>query len=522
MVEDPVDVVIVGAGQAGSVYAAVLAEAGRSVLLLESGRGWTLDKLVSSQIWARRLKWGGPPVRFRGDRPGFSHNLNTGSGLGGAALHHYATWPRLHAAAFQSKRLTGRGIDWPFDYDELRPWYDRVQEEVGISGDAAAEIWRPPGAPYPMLPLARFAQARVLERGFAALGLPTAPLPVAITSTAYKGRPPCLYDGWCDAGCPIGALANPLVTWQPRAIAAGAQVKSGASVLRILPATGTRAGGVDYIDASGTRRTRRARLVVLAASVIQNPRLMFNSASPTWPSGPGNDHDQLGRNLMMDGTALVYGLFDEPTEPHLGVSAGQLTNRVRGADDRPGAPPGSYQWQIAPSMKPNDIFGVAATRPDLFGPALEAFIVKATRSIASMVAMIEQLPDPSNRVILSPDRDRYGMPMALVEHRVGAHLEAMWVHCRGEGLRVLEAAGASESWAAPYVSGHLAGGTIAGNDPAQSVADPFGRVHGVSNLILSGAGLFPSTGGVSPTFTVTALALRSASHIRDEWSSYAA
>ena len=86
----------------------------------------------------------------------------------------------------------------------------------------------------------------------------------------------------------------------------------------------------------------------------------------------------------------------------------------------------------------------------------------------------------------------------------------------------MNAAGAHESWAAPYVSGHLAGGTIAGKDPARSVADSFGRVHGVPNLVLSGAGLFASTGGVSPTYTMTALALRSASHIRDNWSAYAA
>ena len=160
------------------------------------------------------------------------------------------------------------------------------------------------------------------------------------------------------------------------------------------------------------------------------------------------------------------------------------------------------------------------TRPDLFGKPLDQFIRRGVRHLASMVAMIEQEPDFANRVTLAENRDRFGAKLPLVEHRVGAQLQALWTHCRDEGLRVMQAAGAREHWAAPYVSGHLAGGTIMGHDPAASVTDARGRVHGISNLVLSGAGLFPSTGGVSPTYSVTALALRSATHMRDDWSEY--
>lgn len=503
------DVLIVGAGAAGSLYAARFAGAGRRVVVLDAGPAWALEDLVSSQLYARRLKWGGPPVEFRGNHRGFGHNLNTGSGLGGAALHHYATWPRMGPEMFRSRSLHGRGQDWPIGYDDLRPHYDRIQAEVGISGDAEAEIWRPPGAPYPMPGVKRFAHGRLLAAGFEKLGFPTAPLPLAITSTEYDGRPACLYDGWCDAGCPIGALANPLATYQRVAVEAGAEFRARSTVTRILPAAANQAAGVAYVDAKGVRHRLEAGTIILAASAVQNPRLLLASACPEWPAGPGNARGQVGRNFMLDSLALVYGLFPQEIENHMGVSAGQVTNRVRYTGDRDGAPFGSYQWQVAPAMKPNDIFGVATTRPDLFGPALHAFMARAAKHLAGMVAMIGAFPDPANRVVLSDRRDAFGVPLPRVEHRVDDATMALWRHCGEEGGRVMAAAGATEHWTGSYNAGHLIGGTLMGDDPATSVTDDLGRVHGIDNLLIAGSGLFPTSGGISPTFTLLAVALRS-------------
>ena len=137
---------IMGAGAAGSLLAARLASAGRSVIVLEAGPPWSMFDLVSSQIWARRLKWGGAPVLHGGhDRPG--HNMAVGWGFGGSALHHYAGWPRLHPADFTMRSDSGRGLDWPIRYEDLQPHYDAVQAECGVAGDASAEPWRPPGDP---------------------------------------------------------------------------------------------------------------------------------------------------------------------------------------------------------------------------------------------------------------------------------------------------------------------------------------------------------------------------------------
>jgi choline dehydrogenase-like flavoprotein len=295
---EAVDVVVVGSGAAGSVYAAVLAEAGKSVLVLEKGPARKMSDLYSSQIWARRLKWASPQVIEAGpDSTWF--NFNAGHGYGGAAIHHYAVWPRLHAEDFREKTQFGRAHDWPFEYDALRPYYDQVQRDVGMSGDAAKEVWRPPGDPYPLPPVLVTNHGQVLARGFEKLNMRTAPIPMAVLSQPYQGRPACLWDGWCDAGCPIGALANPLAVYLPRAIKAGARLQADAQVTRILTdGPGNKVTGVEYCTKSGERMVQRASAVVLCAFTVENSRILLNSANTAHPEGVANRSGAVGRYLM--------------------------------------------------------------------------------------------------------------------------------------------------------------------------------------------------------------------------------
>lgn len=507
-VPEDADVVIVGAGAAGALLANRLAAGGRRVAVLDAGPAWDIGDLVSSQIWSRRLRWGGPPVATGGAQP-IGFGFNAGWGFGGAALHHYGTWPRMHEVDFKLLSLHGKGFDWPIAYDDLRSHYDRVQDEVGISGDAAAEVWRPAGAPYPMPPLTLTRQAVAIARGFEALGQRTAPAPMAINSQDYRGRPACIYDGWCDAGCPIGALANPLVLHKPEAEAAGATFHADTPVVSLLTSRKGRVDGVVYNTASGPR-SLRAGLVILAASVVGNAALLLQSTSDHHPRGIGNAGDLVGRYVMTHPSVAAFGLFDDvDTEPHMGVTGALL---IAHDNYRRDAKAG-YQWLIAPSIKPNDLAGIATARADLHGPALDAFMQRAVRHIGNMIGMAEALPLAENRVTLGASITPWGTRAPAITHRHDPDAMAAWERMRDQGIAVMNAAGAAEAWAGPMFSAHLMGGTIMGTDPTVSVTDSHGRVHGIDNLYVAGASLFPTGGAVNPTFTLLALADRTAAHI---------
>lgn len=521
----PFDVVIVGSGASGSAMAAYLSEAGKRVLILEAGPERSAGDLVSSSLYARRLKWSGTPVIEEGQTP-ISHVFNSGYGIGGSAMHHYAVWPRLHEEDFDMKTRYGRGLDWPLRYEDLAPFYDQVQTEAGIAGDAEREIWRPRGAPYPMPPVPVFAQGKAIARGFEKLGKSVAPLPLAVTTKVYNGRAVCLWDGWCDAGCPIGALANPMTVHLPRALAKGAAVVADATVTRVLTSSdGSRATGVEVANRNGARATIHAPVVVLAAFSIENPRLLLASSTDKHPHGLGNANGLVGRYLMTHAAGLVFGVFDEETQFYSGALGGQLVNQdsyPKLTHDKTGAF-GSYQWIIAQAVKQTDLLGISTSRPDLFGAELHGFMQRAARGFGTMTSVCEGMPVAENRITLSDTKDVFGVPQARVTHTSHPDSVALWKASLAEGKAVFEAAGAKEVWTGRNAGAmHIMGGTIMGHRAADSVTNSYGQVHGIANLLICGPGLFPTSGGVNPTFSAHAVTARSAAYLVAEWNRIAA
>lgn len=515
---DHFDAIVIGAGAAGCLAASRLAEAGRSVLILEAGPARSLNELQSSQIWARRLKWGGAPVIERGRHP-IGHNFNVGWGTGGAALHHYAVWPRLHPSDFTLASDHGRALDWPLRYADLQPWYDLIQDEVGVSGDHLREIWRPEGKPYNQSPVPVYRHAELIASGFAKRGMQTAPLPLAVLTASMPGRQACIWDGWCDAGCPTGALANPLVTYLPRALRAGAQLLHETVATEIVTdATGSHATGVQWRGPGESRHSATAPIVILAASTVQNSRLLLASRR-RFARGLANGSGQVGRGVMAHLACQVFGLWNENTYPHMGTTGGQLLNQDGYAKTHPGTRAfGSWQWIIGNALKPNDLLGIAVNRPDLNGAALDDFMQRAVRGCAVMTAVAEDLPRAENRVTLLERSDRWGVPLAQVEHESTEESVALWEYARSEGLQIMEDAGALDAWTGGIGPMHNMGGTVMGDDPAISVTNGWGQCHELPNLLIAGSSLFPSSGGVNPTFTIHALTARSMQHLLDNWS----
>ncbi len=526
MANEKVDVVIVGAGASGSVFASVMAKAGKKVVLLEQGPDWQLGDLISSDIWGRRIKPAGPPFLLEGKNP-YGYVYQAGWGVGGAALHYFANFPRLMPNDFKVKTQHGKGLDWPIDYADLAPYWDRVARDVGVSGDAKAEeIWRPAGEPYPMPPMKTFGGGEVWKKGFAAAGIRLAPAAVGINSTEYKGRPACIYDGWCHVGCPIGALANPLVTYLAEARKAGAQVRAHATVTRVLTnAAGSKATGVEYYDAENEKQVQEASVVVLAAWAAQNPRLMLNSATDKHAKGLANSSGLLGKYMMAHFSSGTSAIFDEDLQPYMGTIAAQYFSYDRydkNAHQAKGAF-GSTFIVAGSAQRYSALGGVANARGDLFGTELAAFMQRAARGFTRIGMFGEEMPDIENRVELASEKDEHGMPLGRITHGFNEDAVALFNANFEEGLAIAKATGAKEVWsnrgAMPTI--HLMGGTIMGNGAGNSITNSYGQTHEIGNLWIAGPGIFPTSGAPNPTYTIFALSLRGAEQLAASWSSVA-
>ncbi len=513
-----VDAVIVGAGAVAMVYAARLAEAGKRVLVLESGPARKAEDLYSSQIWARRLKWSTPHVDEFGGPDRIHFNMNAGRGYGGAAVHHYGVWPRFDEDDFRLRSKFGRALDWPIRYEDLRPYYDRVQRFVGLSGDATREPWRPPGEDYPLPPVPVFRHAELLGSGFTKKGIAVAPIPITVLSQPYQGRPACLWDGWCDAGCPIGAIANPLMTYYPRATAAGARFQPDSHVTRVLTdRSSSRATGVEYVDGRGRRRTQLADSVVLAAFTVENTRILLNSAE----GGLANRSDTLGRYLMVHPAVTLFGLYDEDTQCHLGATGGHLYSARPDKTANADGVFGGRHWEIGLVLKPNDLLGVCMTRPDIHGQALHDFMGTGSKRMAAMSAICEDQPLAENRIVPGEVKDEFGMPRARVIYQVSPDGRSLAEQARHEGLEIIEASGAQQAWSGPVAAQHIMGGTIMGKSAEDSVCDGFGVTHQLGNLVIGGQSTFPTGSHANTTFTIHALAERSCDYLAEHWKDIA-
>jgi choline dehydrogenase-like flavoprotein len=520
------DVLIVGAGAAGGVVGRRLAEAGMDVVCLEQGdwpdrAGYPGPKpdweLQAMKQWSPDPNVRRRPADYPIDVSASDIAPLMYSGVGGSTVLYAGDWPRMTPSDFRVRSLDGVADDWPLSYEELEPCYDRIARQVGVAGYAGDPAY-PAGADLPLPPLPLGAGVMDVVRAHDRLGWHWWPAPCAILSAPREGRHACAQWGSCMQGCPEGAKWSSDVGAWPQAIALGARLVTGARATRLLLGPDRLVTGAEYVDAEGRTERAEADVVVLAANAIGSARLLLLSAGGAFPDGLANTSGLVGRRLMMHPFAVATGVFAEPLETWRGNVGSRIHSlQFYESDDRRGFVRGA-KWSLAPSTGgPMNAAMPARAGGAVWGPGHHARVRERFGHCLSWGIFGEDLPDEDNRVTLDPVlADASGMPAPRVTYRASDNSRRLLdFHVARARESLLEAGARSvDSLTLMRSAGwHLLGTARMGTDPATSVVDPWGRAHDVGNLYVVDGSVFVTAGGVNPTNTICALALRFADRL---------
>jgi len=512
--KDGADVCIVGAGAAGGVLAHELAKAGLKVVVIEAGPFWNPQTdFASDELATRNLAWEATRLVDGADPLRLGHN-NSGRGVGGGTVHFTGVFLRFHESDFKTRSVDGVGEDWPIAYEDLAPYYDKIEREIAVSGPKHYP-WGPFRGPYPYPvrePIS--ANAQLFREACEKLGMESVVAPLAILSAPFDGRPPCINRGFCNQGCMPNAKYSGLIHHIPKAIEHGAEVLSDCMVTQVLT-DGSRVTGVLF-DHEGTTYQQTARVVILAGFVIETPRLLLHSATPHFPDGLANSSGWVGKAIIPHSSHDVYGLLPTEVRLYKGTPVMALTQHFYETDKRRGFARG--YTLLAHGARPVGMAAhIAAERADgrmLWGKQLREAMLDYNY-YARVTLVGEVLPNPDNRVTLADSKDEYGMPLAKVTFSYGENDRKLIEHAVEQMNRIIEAMGGTTAHVVSDTA-HLMGGCRMGDDPATSVVDSYGRCHDIPNLYIAGASVFVTSGGGNPTNTVMALAARTAEHLIEE------
>jgi choline dehydrogenase-like flavoprotein len=507
--EEEVDFAIVGTGAGGGTLAAKLAEAGFSVVAFDAGPFWrpledfASDEEAQTGIWwtDERITGGADPIRLGSN--------NSGRGVGGSTIHYTMIALRWRPEWFQCRSLLGYGRDWPISFDELEPYYEEAEESLKISGPTHYP-WGRRRKRYPRREHPVNAPGLVLARGCERIGVKWSPLPLATLSAPRGMAHPCVYRGFCAYGCSTNAKQSVLVTFIPRAIKAGAEIRDLAMVGRIEMGKRGRVTGLLYCR-QGQWHRQRAKNVVVAGYSIETPRLLLNSACPQFPDGLANETGLVGTHVMVHSGPGVWGVMDEEVRCYKGPPCMAVTEHWNYSDEGKDFH-GGYAFMSQGPLPSSWAEAVTCAR-GLWGMALRKEMTRYNHVVGlRIVGEVE--PRRENRIELADERDQYGLRIARMTFAYSENDRRLMKHSVGSMRAVLEAAGASELWEDDD-SSHLMGGCRMGDDPNDSVVDRDGRSWSIPNLWICDGSLFPTAGGVNPSLTIQANACRIGDRIAD-------
>ncbi|MGI9280534.1 MAG: GMC family oxidoreductase [Endozoicomonas sp.] len=540
------DVIIIGAGAGGGSAAWRLTQQGFKVKILEAGPAYlpSRDYLQSADTWEKPFpskpsskgayevaklqniqdlefelrSWN----QIKGLIVKGEQRANLGyhhvRGVGGSSLQFTGEAHRLNPDSMRMKSQFNAAADWPVDYNDLEPFYQTAEKLVGVSGPTS-DPRCPRSSQYPLPPHPYSFAAQVLEKAAIRTGHKPQPNSLAVLSKPYDNRPACNYCGGCQRGCMLTDKGSIDVTYLKHAVNSGqCQIIPEVEVLKLE----TRNNRVSSLLAfhKGELHQLSAPWIIVAAGAIQTPRLLLNSANTHHPHGVGNHHGLVGQNFMETLLTTVSAAHPDKLGSYRGLPVNWVSWKYNAPDAIPDVIGGC---RFAPSMSESDLVGPVAYATRVisgWGLKHKAQMRKELGKVLSMTSIGESLPHKKSFISLSDQLDQHGIPIpkihSYLDQNAISRLRFMTDECR----KILAAAGCDTPFetfnsADAFSSTHVFGTCRMGTDAKNSVCDSYGSVHGIKNLFICDASIFPSTGGgESPVLTIQALAIRSADYIR--------
>jgi len=534
-----VDFVIIGSGASGGVFARELSTAGFDVVVLEQGPYRRAGDFVHDEMavqflgeMTRHPSWSDPQTFRRSESERATVQADGpptalyARGVGGSSVHFTANYWRMRPVDFKERSLlgeiSGTGFaDWPISYEELEPYYSRVDWEIGVSG-AQGPFDPPRSRPYPVPPLPLNSSGALLERGARKLGWHAQPAPMAILSQPHNNRAACMHCGFCMGyGCEANAKSSTLAAMIPLAEATGrCEIRPLSTVFRIETNQKGRVSEVAYLDAGGGQHAQKAKAVIVAANGGETPRLLLMSESSRFPQGLANSSGLVGKYLMPNSHSLSQAIFDEPLNEYKSVQVTRIVHDFYEHDPKRGFYGGGGIDARAFIQATPILFSETGLPPGSprWGKAHKDMLRHTFTRRMAVLTSSTSLALESNNVTLDPDlKDAAGRPAMRITYQDSENDMALMRFMQDRAVEILEAAEARTVWRDPVVSetvfAHLLGTCRMGADPAASVVDPYHRSHEVPNLFICDGSSLVTSGRGQPTMTIQALAFRAAEHI---------
>jgi len=542
-----VNAIVVGAGAGGGIVAKELSTAGMSVVLFERG-GWATygdhdhDELISQRTTVLGNAYGPDDERYCRVRisPDGKRSIvlpsqwgynNNAACVGSGTVSYGAMAWRFMPEDFKMKTTYGqvKGStleDWPISYDDLEPYYEKAEWEIGVAGDDSQSPYAPPRSkPQPMPPFPYNKEARILKQAAQRLGLHPYPIPMLRNSIPYGGRPKCYKFRTCVGfACPVNAKGGTHNTAIPTALATGnCELRINCVVSEILVNGQGKITGVSYFDDKNKKQTQSADIIIVSASATETPRLLLNSKSKFFPNGIGNENDWVGRNLQGHAYSGAFGIFDEDMFDDCGPGASlAIGDYSHHNPDIIGGGVLCNEFTRLPYM----FSGIRPPGSARWGAEHKKFQQENYKRVATVFGPYQEIPNFNARIDVDPEvKDFWGIPVARLSgagHQKDAEGTAFMAEKADAWLKE---AGAIQTWKRGVIKGrrglsggqHQAGTCRMGNDPETSVCNKFGRVHSGSNLFVADGSLHVTNGGFNPVLTIMALGYRVGGYIASEW-----